>query len=92
MPTISENDFMQLAVPVTNSKTRAKTSQEISGILSEGHRLAKRLEEISSQIQKLLSAAKSNIFDLLDDKKFSAMSAKAKELEGAMTKIKEPLQ
>jgi len=39
-----------------------------------------------------LSEAKSNIYDLLDDDKFSAMAFKAKEIERAMTNIEEALQ
>ena len=92
MPTISESDVMQLAVPVTNAETRSSTLLEIKSILSDGNKLAKQLEEISGQIQGLLSEAKSNIFDLLDDKKFSAISVKSNEIERAMAKIEEALR
>jgi len=92
MPTISETDFMQLAVPVTNSDTREKTLIEISKVLKEERQLTIQLEQISEQIERLLSKAKSNIFDLLDDDKFSAISARAMGIEKAMGKIEEALQ
>ncbi len=91
MPTISEPDFMKLAVPVTNSDTRGKTLTQISSILKEERELTFRLEQISEQIQQLLSDAKSNIFDLLDDDRFSAMSARAQDLEAAMAEIENTL-
>jgi type I restriction enzyme S subunit len=92
MPTISENEFLQIAVPVTNPDTRAKTLFEIKKTLKEGQQLAIQLAEISSKIQQLLLNAKSNIFNLLDDHKFSVMSSRAKEIEEAMTKIEGVMQ
>lgn len=92
MPTISENDFLHLSVPVTDSEARERTLSEISKILLEEQRLAIHLDDISRQIQQLLSETKSNIFDLLDDDKFSGMSVKAKVIEEAMAKIEEALQ
>lgn len=92
MPTISENDVMQLAVPVTNSATRKTTLKEINKVLLAGYQLTIQLEQISKQIEQLLSEAKSNIFDLLDDDKFSAMSARSMDIEAAMGKIEEALQ
>ena len=92
MPTISETDLMQIVVPVSNSNSRQKTLNEISKFLKEEQQLTNQLEQISTQTQQLLSEAKSNIFDLLDDNKFSAMSVRAREIETAMTKIEEALQ
>lgn len=92
MPTISDTDFMQLVVPVTNSDAREESLIEISKVLKEEWQLTIQLEQISEQIEQLLSEAKSNIFDLLDDDKFSAMSARAMEIEAAMGKIEEALQ
>jgi restriction endonuclease S subunit len=92
MPTISDNDFMQLAVPVTNSDARETTLIEINRVLKEERQLTIQLEQISEQIEQLLSEAKSNIFDLLDDDKFSAISARAMGIENAMGKIEEELQ
>lgn len=92
MPTISDTDFMQLAVPVTDSDTRKNTLSEINKVLKDERQLTIRLEQIAEQIEKLLSEAKSNIFDLLDNKKFSAMSTKAVEIEATMAKIEETLQ
>jgi type I restriction enzyme S subunit len=92
MPTISEADFMQLAVPVTDPETREKTLIEINKVLEEERQLTIQLEQISEQIEQLLSDAKSNIFDLLDDEKFSTMSTRAMEIESAMDQIEEALQ
>lgn len=92
MPTISEADFMQLAVPVTDPETREKTLIEINKALEEERQLTIQLEQISEQIEQLLSDAKSNIFDLLDGDKFSAMSTRAMEIESAMDQIEEALQ
>ena len=92
MPTISEADFMQLAVPVTDPETREKTLIEINKVLEEERQLTIHLEQISEQIEQLLSDAKSNIFDLLDDEKFSTMSTRAMEIESAMDQIEEALQ
>ena len=92
MPTISDTDFMQLAVPVTNSDARETTLIEINRVLKEERQLTIQLEQISEQIEQLLSEAKSNIFDLLDDDKFSAISARAMGIENAMGKIEEKLQ
>lgn len=92
MPTISESDFMQLAVPVTNTETREVTLAEIKNVMGEERQITIQLEQIAWQIEKLLSQAKSNIFDLLDDDKFSAMSARAKDIEAAMAKVEEALQ
>jgi len=92
MPTISDTDFMQLAVPVTNSDARKTTLIEINRVLNEERQLTIQLEQISEQIEQLLSEAKSNIFDLLDDDKFSAISARAMGIENAMGKIEEELQ
>jgi type I restriction enzyme S subunit len=92
MPTISEADFMQLAVPVTDPETREKTLIEINKVLEEERQLTIQLEQISEQIKQLLSDVKSNIFDLLDDDKFSAMSTRAMEIESAMDQIEEALQ
>jgi len=83
---------MQLAVPITNSDAREKTLIEISKVLKEERQLTIQLEHISEQIEQLLSEAKLNIFDLLDDDKFSAMSARAMDIEAAMGKIEEALQ
>lgn len=92
MPTISENDVLQLTVPATDSDTRAEVLREIIRILSEGHNLAKRLSDISAQIRALMSDAKSNIFSLLDDDKYFEMSSKAREIEDAMRRVEEALQ
>jgi type I restriction enzyme S subunit len=92
MPTISDTDFMQIAVPVTNSDARETTLIEINRVLKEQRQLTIQLEQISEQIEQLLSEAKSNIFDLLDDDKFSAISARAMCIESAMGKIEEALQ
>jgi len=92
MPTISDTDFMQLAVPVTNSDARETTLIEINRVLKEERQLTIQLEQISEQIEQLLSEAKSNIFDLLDDDKFSAISARALGIEADMGKIEEALQ
>lgn len=92
MPTISDTDFMQLAVPVTNSDARKTTLIEIDRVLNEERQLTIQLEQISEQIEQLLSEAKSNIFDLLDDDKFSDISARAMGIENAMAKIEEELQ
>ena len=92
MPTISENDILQLSVPATDFDSRAKVLEEIRNALSEGHHLAKKLSAISDQIKALTAKAKSNIFDLLDDDKFSAMSARAMNIEADMGKIEEALQ
>jgi len=92
MPTISDTDFMQLAVPVTNSDARKTTLIEINRVLKEERQLTIQLEQISEQIEQVLSEAKSNIFDLLDDDKFSAISARAMVIENAMGKIEEALQ
>ncbi|MCX9488564.1 hypothetical protein IG511_06555, partial [Vibrio cholerae] len=92
MPTISDTDFMHLAVPVTSPDTREKTLNEINKVLKEERQLTIQLEQISEQIEQLLSEAKSNIFDLLDDDKFSAISARAMVIENTMGKIEEALQ
>ncbi len=92
MPTISENDVLQLAVPATDFDSRAKVLEEIRNALSEGHHLARKLSAISDQIKALTAEAKSNIFDLLDDDKFSTMSARAMDIEADMGKIEEALQ
>ena len=60
--------------------------------MNEERQLTIQLEQISEQIEQLLSEAKSNIFDLLDDDKFSAISARAMGIENAMGKIEEELQ
>lgn len=83
---------MQLAVPVTDPETREKTLIEINKVLEEERQLTIQLEQISEQIKQLLSDVKSNIFDLLDDDKFSAMSTRAMEIESAMDQIEEALQ
>lgn len=83
---------MQLAVPVTDQETREKTIIEINKVLEEERKIIIQLEQISEQIEQLLSYAKSNIFDLLDDDKFSTMSTRAMEIESAMVQIEEALQ
>lgn len=92
MPTISDADFVKLAVPVTNSDARERTLNEISKFLKEDQQLTIQLSQVSEQIEQLLSEAKSNIFDLLDDDKFSAMSVRAIGIEADMEKIEETLQ
>jgi type I restriction enzyme S subunit len=92
MPTISQQDILNFAVPVTNPDAREKTLIEINKVLKEERQLTIQLEQISEQIEKLLSEAKSNIFDLLDDDKFSVMSARAMDIEAGMGKIEEALQ
>lgn len=92
MPTISESDLLNLSVPVTDEKTRAKTLERIEAVLNEEKVLSTQLNDISKRADALLAKAKSNIFDLLDDKKFTVMSAEAEELKQAMKQIEEALQ
>lgn len=92
MPTIGESDLLAIAIPVTNTETRNKTLSTITNIISEGRQLAKKLDAIANQIQELISEAKSNIFDLLHDEKFSAMSSKANEIQKDVVQIEEALQ
>lgn len=89
---ISTADLLGLAVPVTNTDARASTLSEIKRIFYGSEVLTKRIEEISSQIQRLILEIKSNIFDLLDDIKFLTILSKVKEIELAMGKIEEALQ
>lgn len=65
---------------------------EINKVLKEQRQLTIQLEQISEKIEQLLSEAKSNIFDLLDDDKFSAITARAMDIEADMGKIEEALQ
>jgi type I restriction enzyme S subunit len=92
MPTISQQDILNFAVPVTTTASREKTLSEINQVLKEERQLTIQLEQISEQIEQLLSEAKSNILDLLDGEKFFAMSARAQKIEAAMAKIEEALQ
>lgn len=92
MPTISESDFLAIMVPVTNFETRKKTLLEIENILIEGRQLTWQLEDIGNQIEELIAKAKSNIHDLLDDAKYSAMSSRVNEIQAVMTQVEEVLQ
>lgn len=92
MKRISLQDLLNISIPITNENTRKQTLEKIEKIISEEQELISLLDSISKQIDQLLSQAKSNIFDLLDDSKYSAMSTKAYELKEIMIRIEESLK
>lgn len=92
MPTISEDDLLELSVPVSNELQRFRTLEQVERLINYEKKLAIQLNEISNRAEALLKKAKSNIFDLLDEEKFTDLSEEAENLEKKMQQVKEALQ
>lgn len=92
MPTISEFDFLSMAVPVTDQATRDEKNRHINQILKEEESLSIELEEVLSSINSLKQSVNENIFNLLSAPHFKQIKDKAGKIKERMESIEEALQ
>ncbi len=91
MPTISEVDVMAVVVPVTDPDLREQAVKAIETVLSDKKQLENHLNNILEQINNLLLGIKLNVFELLDDKKYSKISKQIARIELTMDRFEKAL-
>ncbi len=89
---ISENDLLQLSIPNGNAVEQEKSLEKLTLMISDAKKVAEKISYISKESNRIIEAAQSNIFEILDNEKFEEFSFDTATLEQEMNSLREALQ